>query len=83
MSRTRVPWSRANALPVPVSTSTTFDSGTPQRLFQTHVPFLGSTYRSDYEVVDNGRRFLMNTLGEGTVSTPITVVLNWTAGLKK
>lgn len=68
---------------VPVNATATFESGTPQRLFQTRVPFLGSLYRSDYEVVGDGRRFLVNTLVEGAASTPITVVLNWTAGLKK
>ena len=53
------------------------------RTFSAAVPFLGSFYRSHYEVVDNGRRFLVNTIAEGTSSPPITIVLNWTAGLKK
>jgi len=68
---------------VPVNASATFDSGPPKRLFQTRVPFLGSVYRSQYEVVGDGRRFLVNTLDDGAGFSPITVVLNWTAGLKK
>ena len=68
---------------VPVNAAETFESGPPQRLFQTRVPFLGSIYRSDYEVVGDGRRFLVNTLMEGAAAAPITVVVNWTAGLKK
>ena len=68
---------------VPLNASATFDSGHPQPLFQTRVPFLGSVYRSQYEVVGDGRRFLVNTLDDGAGFSPITVVLNWTAGLKK
>ena len=36
---------------VPVNAAATFESGRPQGLFQTRVPFPGSVYRSDYEVV--------------------------------
>ena len=31
----------------------------------------------------DGRRFLINTVSGDPAPTPITVVLNWTAGLKK
>jgi serine/threonine protein kinase len=68
---------------VAVNTSETFDSGTPQRLFQTRVPFLGSVYRSQYEVIGDGQRFLVNTLVDGAGSSPITIVMNWTSALKK
>jgi Tol biopolymer transport system component len=67
---------------VPANATSTFQSGTPRRLFQTRVPFLGSPYRSNYEVAGDGR-FLVNTLVEGAASSPISVVLNWTTGLKK
>lgn len=61
---------------VPVkSTGTTFEPGSPLPLF--HVQPRGY---SPYDVDPQGR-FLINTLS-GSVS-PITVVLNWTAGLKK
>jgi hypothetical protein len=39
--------------------------------------------KHEYDVAADGRRFLVNiTTDEGTAS-PITVVLNWPAGLKK
>jgi hypothetical protein len=64
---------------VPVkSTATTFEPGSAVALFETHtrgyVP---------YDVAADGR-FLINTVTEGVAdSSPITVVLNWTAGLRK
>jgi hypothetical protein len=37
-----------------------------------------------YDVSVDGQRFLVNTLTEDTTSTaPITLVVNWTAALKK
>jgi hypothetical protein len=66
---------------VPVTLTPGFGFGSPQRLFQTRVPFLGSLWRSNYEVADNGNRFLVNTLVEDTGASPITVVVNWMAGL--
>ena len=45
----------------------------------------GGTPRSffDYAVAADGKRILINSQQEETVSAPITVVLNWTAGLKR
>jgi len=34
-------------------------------------------------VTADGKRFLINTQQEETDSSPITVVVNWTAGLKR
>jgi len=65
---------------VPVkSTATTFEPGVAVSLFETHV-----TGFVPYDVAPDGR-FLINTVMEDTSanSSPITVVLNWTAGLKK
>jgi len=39
--------------------------------------------RSVYDVSSDGQRFLVNTLAEETASAPITLVVNWTALLKK
>jgi hypothetical protein len=39
--------------------------------------------RSWYAVSPDGQRFLINTIPEQATSAPITVVLNWTAGLKR
>ena len=36
-----------------------------------------------YDVSADGQRFLVNTLVEETASAAITLVVNWTAGLKK
>jgi Tol biopolymer transport system component len=50
-------------------------------LFETRIA-LGGRYQ--YDVSPDGQRFLINTLPEQAASAdPITVVLNWTAGLKK
>ena len=41
-------------------------------------------FRPQYDVTRDGQRFLVNVLPlEETASSPITVVVNWTAGLKK
>jgi len=47
------------------------------------VPFPGSIYRMNYDVTADGARFLVNTPVEGAGSSPINVVLDWPAGLKK
>ena len=65
---------------VPVkSTATTFEPGIAAPLFETH-----TRGYNPYDVAADGR-FLINTVTEDTAadSVPITVVLNWTAGLKK
>ena len=36
-----------------------------------------------YDISADGQRFLVDTLVEDTTSSPITIVVNWTAGLKK
>jgi len=68
---------------VAVRGESTFESEAPRPLFQTRVPFPGSIYRMNYDVTADGARFLVNTLVEGAGSSPINVVLNWPAGLKK
>jgi Tol biopolymer transport system component len=57
----------------------TFEVGVVKPLFQTRVT--GSRY--EYDVSADGQRFLINTAPVQAASAPITVVLNWTAGLKK
>jgi serine/threonine protein kinase len=51
----------------------------PQPLFQTRAA--GIQFR--YAVTADGRRFLVNSAAEQAASAPATVVLNWTAGLKR
>ena len=52
---------------------------TPVVLFDPHVMAVVS---DPHDVTSDGKRFLTVT-GSGAASTPLTVVTNWTAGLKK
>jgi hypothetical protein len=68
---------------VPVSAEATVEAGVPKALFQTS--FIGFPFGgfANYAVSADGQRFLINVpTGEGSAA-PITVVLNWTAGIKK
>jgi Tol biopolymer transport system component/predicted Ser/Thr protein kinase len=56
--------------------------GVPEVLFQTRAPAGVSTFRTNYVPSSDGRRFLVNTQID-QAPTAITVVLNWTAGLKR
>ncbi len=64
------------------SNSSKFEAGVPEALFQTRIPDLTNA-RNRYVVSRDGQRFLINTVVEGAGTAPITVVLNWTAGLKR
>ncbi len=57
-----------------------FEVGAVKPLFETRVVTGG---RNQYTVSADGQRFLIDTSPEQAASAPITVVLNWTAGLKK
>jgi len=60
-----------------------FQVGTIRALFKTR-PRLGTqAYGTPYDVSANGQRFLVNTLIQEATSEPITLVVNWTAALKK
>jgi len=67
---------------VDVTPGTAFKAGAPKVLFQ--APIFGggaSTENRYWDVNPDGKRFLINVAGGG--SAPVTVVLNWQAGLKK
>lgn len=66
---------------VAVGAGPSFD--VPKALFQTSVPMGVNSFRTNYVPTRDGRRFLVNTLSGDPAPNPITVVLNWTAGLKK
>jgi dipeptidyl aminopeptidase/acylaminoacyl peptidase len=70
---------------VDVKTGPKFEFGTPKALFDSRIRGGGNVSTSfRYDVAADGR-FLIITTGDPTdtaVSAPITVVLNWTAGLK-
>ena len=57
--------------------------GTPAELFQVRVAGGVSSNRTHYVPSRDGRRFLINTPAGDAAIVPITVVLNWTAALKK
>ena len=67
---------------VPIAASGRFQPGLPKPLFQTQVPVGVNPYASNYAVVRDGSRFIVNTLAGDSGPSPITVVLNWAAGLK-
>jgi Tol biopolymer transport system component len=60
----------------------TLEAGPPKPLFETHRPYTGPLF-SNYVPAADGQRFLVNTTAADTPPSPITVVLNWTAALKK
>jgi serine/threonine protein kinase len=66
---------------VPVNSGPSF--GVPKPLFQTQVPTGVNSVNLHYVPSRDGRRFLVNTQIGEPAPTPITVLLNWTAALKK
>ncbi len=69
---------------VDVSTGAGFKSAVPKTLFP--APVMGgasATNTTRYDVSPDGKRFLINTVGDAGSSLAITVVLNWQAALKK
>ncbi len=67
---------------VAVKPGSTFDTEAPRPLFQTQVPGLVDA-RNHYVPSADGQRFLVNTIVGESTAMPVTVVLNWTAGLKR
>jgi serine/threonine protein kinase len=76
-----------NLMAVEIRLSPRFEAEVPKALFMTRVfagPGAGfNVFR--YAVAPDGKRFLINTQTQASEpnGSPITVVLNWTAGLKK
>lgn len=66
-------------------TGPTFIAAVPQPLFDTRTSpiFPGGFSASYYAVSGDGQRFIVNTLVGDSAATPLTVVLNWSAGVKK
>jgi hypothetical protein len=62
---------------VEVITSQEFHVGTPSLLFQTPPGTIAG------DVTADGKRFLLVTPVGSSASVPFTIVLNWTASLKK
>ena len=70
-----------NLVTVPVSTGATFKAGLPERLFDAGLFPL--TTRNRYSVTQDGERFLLLSPITGESIRPISVVLNWQAGLER
>jgi Tol biopolymer transport system component len=69
---------------VPVTTDgATFSAGTPRGLFDVEVPEPNPPFPTDYAVTADGQRFLVNTVVDQPTRPALTVILNWTADLKK
>jgi hypothetical protein len=60
----------------------TLDVGTPVALFPTRLAGRDQS-RQQYVVAADGLRFLMNVVADEENASSITIVQNWTAGLKK
>jgi len=59
-----------------------FEAGSIKTLFQTRLPDYPGP-RNYYDVSGDGQHFLMNSILNQVNATPIYVVVNWTADLKK
>ena len=66
---------------VDVKLGAAFETSAPKTLFQTQVVRPEAPNR--YVVTEDGQRFLVNSSLEEVSQTPITVILNWNAQLKK
>jgi serine/threonine protein kinase/Tol biopolymer transport system component len=69
---------------VDIKAGNRLESGVPKALFPMHVNLsIISGYSLSYAVTADGQRFLINTLVEGNNPAPMTIVLNWTADLRR
>lgn len=62
---------------------TEFEFAAPKPLFKTRTLSLEGGIYHEYDVTPDGQRFLIGTLIGDTKMPPPTVILNWTADLKK
>ncbi|MDO8795816.1 MAG: protein kinase [Vicinamibacterales bacterium] len=63
-----------------------FEVGAVHALFEVHrrlAGYLGYGAGSNYDVSPDGQRFLVNAAVSGQTTAPITLIVNWTAALKK
>ncbi len=83
------PDTRLMAVPIRLGPDAhTLEAGAPVALFPTqlasggNIAGTGFLARAQYAVAPDGR-FLMNVAADEAVTSPITIVQNWTAGLKR
>jgi hypothetical protein len=65
------------------SASEPFREGLPKALITVPPVFFGGFATRSYAVSNDGQRFLITDAGGTRNDPPLTVVLNWQAGLKK
>jgi hypothetical protein len=76
--------SDGNLMAVEVREGDRLEVGASRALFRTRTPPVASSATGiHYAVASDGQRFLVNSIAEDAGASPITVVVNWTAGLKK
>jgi hypothetical protein len=69
---------------VPVKLGSTFEAGVPRVLFDAPVPPVSITSdRAHYPVTADGQRFLVRKEFEDRTGAPVTIVLDWMAGILK
>ena len=79
----RIRLSLAEMMAVPVkASSTTFEFCAVAPLFKVSMAPMALTVR-DYDVSLDSQRFLIGAVVNRSQATPVTIVLNWWAGLKK
>jgi hypothetical protein len=59
-----------------------FEAGQPHAVFEFRSGNAAPT-NAPYTVTADGKRFLLNTLVDESGGAPLTVVVNWEAGLKR
>jgi hypothetical protein len=67
---------------VDVKLGAMLEAGVPKTLFAARILTL-TAYRNHYAVTADGQRFLINSMIEEIGTGPISVVVNWTADLKR
>ena len=67
---------------IEVNSGPQFEFGTPRPLFEPPNGFDRNTGSAWFDVSRDGR-FLIRTPAEQSAAVPMTVVINWTAGLRK
>ena len=60
----------------------TLEVGLPVPLFRTRLVGVDQP-KAQYAVAADGQRFLMNVIADESTASPITIVQNWTAAVKK
>jgi eukaryotic-like serine/threonine-protein kinase len=76
--------SDSKIMAVPITGGTNFDPGSPVPLFQAIPREMGATTElAEYDVTRDGQRFLVNTQVRDPETQPMSVILNWSAQLKK